>query len=315
MLSSTVRRAARLAAAALAAAAVLPAVSALPPAAASGRAAIVLTDDTGATVTLPRPARRVVSLISSDTQIMLALGLRRRLVGVDLDSLRYMAAPYDRLVQGLPSIGDTYPAPSLERILKARPDLILSSGAVAGNAKLRSLGIPVLVLNPANLAGIERDVRLVGEATGASAAAGRVVARIAAAAAAVARIARRAGTHPSVYVEIGVHPYYSVGPGSYIDDLLRLLGARNAVDRVARVPYPQLSSEAVVALDPQVIVLDETGVTPGQVASRPGWQAVAAVVHHRVYDNVDPNALSEPGPAVVTALWQLAHDLYPGVSP
>ena len=83
------------------------------------------------------------------------------------------------------------------------------------------------------------------------------------------------------------------------------------IDRTAKVAYPEVSSEQVVALDPQVIVLDEPGVTPRQVASRQGWQVVAAVKSHRVYDNVNMNALSEPGPAVLTALWQLARDLYP----
>lgn len=280
--------------------------------AAARSAPIVLHDDTGATVTLTAPARRIVSLISSDTQIALALGLRRRLVGVDLDSITYMAPPYAGLAKGLPSIGNSYPTPSLERILKARPDLILSSTAVAGSAKLRALGIPVLTLDPQNLAGIEHDVLLVGEATGSAAGARRLVAHIAASAARLKTMVRATGAHPSVYVEIGQNPYYSVGPGSYIDSLLKLLGARNAVDRTATVQYPEVSSEAVVALDPQVILLDEPGVTPTQVARRPGWQVIAAVRDHRVYANINVNALSEPGPAVLTALWQIARDLYPG---
>lgn len=282
--------------------------------AAKGQGPIVLKDDTGTTVTLAHPARRVVTLISSDTQIMLALGLRRRLVGVDQDSIQYMAAPYNRLVAGLPSIGNTYPTPNIEEILKARPDLILSSGAVADTAKLRSLGIPVLVLNPQNLQGIEHDIALVGEATGSTAGASRLVAAMNASAARVEALARGAKTHPSVYVEVGANPYYSVGPGSYINALLGLLDAPNAVDRTARIAYPELSSEAVVAMNPQVIVLDEPGVTAAQVAARPGWSAISAVATGRIYANVNMNALSEPGPAVITALWQLARDLYPGRS-
>lgn len=287
------------------------AASAVPAAAKAGSGAITLRDDSGARVVLSGPATRVVSLISGDTQIMLALGLRSRLVGVDTDSLQYMAAPYNRLTKGLPSIGNSYPTPSLERIAAVHPDLILTSEAVAGTAKLRSLGVPVVVLNPTNLPGIEHDVLLVGEATGAQAAARRVVAQIASSTRRLQAIVRAQPRHPSVYVEIATDPYYAAGPGSYIDALVHVLGAVNAVDRTARVAYPELSSEAVVALDPQVIVLDEPDVTPAQVAARPGWQAVAAVADHRVYANVDVNALSEPGPAVTTALWQLARDLYP----
>jgi iron complex transport system substrate-binding protein len=301
-------------AAALAAAlaAVTFALSPAATSAAAKSAPITLRDDTGATVTLRAPARRIVSLISSDTQIVLALGLRRRLVGVDLDSISYMAPPYAALAKGLPTVGNSYPAPSLERIVKARPDLILSSSAVADNAKLRALGIPVLVLSPSNLAGIEHDIQLVGEATGSVLGARRLVARIQTSVARLRAHIRSTGSHPTVYVEIGSNPYYSVGPGSYIDSLLTLLGAQNVVDRTAKVAYPEVSSETVVALDPQVIVLDEPGVTPAQVDARPGWQVIAAVKDHRVYANVNVNALSEPGPAVLTALWQMARDLYPG---
>ncbi len=301
----------RLVAAALAAALLAGTALAGAGAAARGRP-IVLRDDTGARVVLRSPARRIVSLISSDTQIALALGLRSRLVGVDLDSIEYMAPPYNRLVRGLPSIGDTYPTPSLERIVAARPDLILSSTAVAGAAKLRSLGIPVLILNPESLSGIEHDIVLVGEATGAVAGARRLVRQLEQSSARLERIVRAAPVHPSVYVEISEDPYYSVGPGSYIDSLLHLLDVTNVVDRTAKIAYPEMSSEQVVALDPQVILLDEPDVTPSEVAGRPGWQVIAAVRDHRVYANVNVNALSEPGPAVLTALWQLARDLYPG---
>jgi iron complex transport system substrate-binding protein len=304
----------RLLLSALAAALAVVAMAGGAGAAAKSSQPIVLRDDTGVRVVLKAPARRIVSLISSDTQIALALGLRRRLVGVDLDSIEYMAPPYNQLVKGLPSIGDTYPTPSLERILKARPDLILSSTAVAGAAKLRALGIPVLTLNPESLAGIEHDILLVGEATGETAAARRLVAHLEASTAKLEGEIRQSASHPSVYVEIGENPYYSVGPGSYIDSMLKLLGATNPLDRTVKVEYPEVSSEQVVALDPQVIIIDEPGVTPAEVAARPGWQVIAAVKNHRIYDNVNVNALSEPGPAVLTALWQMAHDLYPGLS-
>lgn len=281
--------------------------------ASSGASPIRIRDDTGVTVTLKAPARRIVSLISSDTQIALALGLSRRIVGVDADSIHYMAPPYGRLAAHLPSIGPSYPTPSIERILKARPDLVLSSTAVAAaaNAKLRALGLPVLVLNPQSLPGIERDIRLVAMATATSAGADRLIAKITRSEAQLRAKIRRTGQHPTVYVEIAQDPYYTVGPGSYIDSLLRILGARNTIDGVAKVEYPQVSSEQVIALDPEVILLDEPGITPAQVARRPGWQVIAAVRRHRVYDNVNVNALSEPGPAVVTALWQMARDLYP----
>lgn len=282
---------------------------------APGHHEIVLKDDVGDTVRLPAPATRIVTLAPSDTQIALSLGLRSDLVGVDTDSLAYMAPPYARLVRGLPSIGDTYPAPSLERIVKARPDLILTASLVADTARIQKLGIPVLVLNPESLAGIEHDVLLVGDATGRTARARAVDRSLAQGVAALRARIRRAKTHPTVYLEVGQNPLYSVGPGSYVDSLLKMLGAHNVIDRVSRVSYPQVSSETVVTQDPSVIILDETGVTPAQIGRRPGWSRIAAVLHHRVYANVNVNALSQPGPSVLTALKELARDLYPRLFP
>ena len=274
---------------------------------------IVLRDDIGDVVSLPGPATRIVTLAPSDTQIALALGLRSKLVGVDADSLTYMAPPYVRLVKGLPSIGDTYPAPSLERILKARPDLILTASLVADTARIRKLDIPVIVLNPLNLHGIEHDVLLVGEATGRTAQARTIVHSLAKGVQALRARVAHAKTRPTVYLEVGTKPLFSVGPGSYINSLLETLGASNIIDRVSRVSYPEVSPETVVSQNPSVIILDETGVTPASVAARPGWSRVAAVLHHRIYANVNANALSEPGPSILTALRELARDLYPSL--
>lgn len=274
---------------------------------------IVLRDDVGDTVHLSAPATRIVTLAPSDTQIALALGLRSDLVGVDLDSLTYMAPPYTQAVKGLPSIGDTYPAPSLERILKARPDLILTASLVGDTARIQKLGIPVLVLNPETIQGIEHDILLVGDATGRTARAHAVIRSLAHGVAALRRRIGGAKAHPTVYVEVGTHPLYSVGPGSYINSLLQTLGAVNVIDRVSHISYPEVSSETVVTQDPSVILLDETGVTAAQVAARPGWSRIAAVIRHRVYANVNVNALSQPGPSILDALRELAHDLYPSL--
>lgn len=274
---------------------------------------IVLKDDIGDTVRLPGPATRIVTLAPSDTQIALSLGLRADLVGVDADSLTYMAPPYTSEVKGLPSIGDTYPAPSLERIVKARPDLILTASLVADTARIEKLGIPVLVLNPENLTGIEHDILLVGEATGRTRRARAVDHSLAEGVATLRSRIRKARSHPSVYLEVGENPLYSVGPGSYIDSLVKMLGAQNVIDRVSRVSYPEVSSETVITQDPSVIILDETGVTPAEVAKRPGWSRIAAVIHHRVYANVNVNALSQPGPSILTSLRELARDLYPSL--
>jgi iron complex transport system substrate-binding protein len=274
---------------------------------------LVVRDDVGRTVTLHKAAWRVVSLVPSDTQIALALGLRSRLVGVDADSFTYLPQPYRSQVKGLPSIGNTYPSPSVERILQVRPNLVLAyPGMNLAVNKLTRLGVPVLVLNPASLSGIEHDIQLVGEATGRTSAAQQVVHQLSQAVSAIRAKVQAQRVHPRVFIEISPQPIYAAGPGSYMDSLLHLLGAINVMDGRAHVPYPVVSSEEVIAADPTVIVLaDEPQVTPAQVRQRPGWDRIWAVAHGRVYANVDPDALNQPGPAIVQALEQLARDLYP----
>ena len=77
-------------------------------------------------------------------------------------------------------------------------------------------------------------------------------------------------------------------------------------------PFPQLSNEAVITANPEVIVLadDDPGVSPQTVAARPGWSQIAAVQNQRVY-TVDPDIVSGPGPRLVDALQALAKLLYP----
>ena len=87
-----------------------------------------------------------------------------------------------------------------------------------------------------------------------------------------------------------------------------LLKAQNIAD-AAESQFPQLSSEAVVSADPEVIVLADFA-DPAEVAARPGWSAISAIENDRICE-VNPDLTDRPGPNIMQGLEALAECLYP----
>src|SRR5207245_10801861 len=106
-------------------------------------------------------------------------------------------------------------------------------------------------------------------------------------------------TRPRVYHEIDASDpakIFTVGPGSYIDDLIKIAGGVNVAAN-ATTAYPQLSAEQIVKADPEVIVLaaDPYAAKPADVAARSGWSAISAVRNGRI-GTIEPNLINRPGP-------------------
>jgi iron complex transport system substrate-binding protein len=103
----------------------------------------------------------------------------------------------------------------------------------------------------------------------------------------------------------------SAAPGSFIGDLYTILKAQNIVPPGSQ-PYPQLTQEFIISMDPELIIVGDTvsGETPNSVKGRPGWSGISAVKTDRVYA-IDTNLISRPGPRIVDALESLAVLLYP----
>ena len=123
-------------------------------------------------------------------------------------------------------------------------------------------------------------------------------------------------SRPTVFYELD-KTLYTVGHGSFMDSYFvrftLMAGGKNIAGGIAN-PYPQLSAEALLGDDPQVILLGDAayGTTVASVAARPGWSAISAVINHQVYP-FDDNLASRPGPRVVEGLEQIAKILHPGL--
>jgi iron complex transport system substrate-binding protein len=106
---------------------------------------------------------------------------------------------------------------------------------------------------------------------------------------------------------------WTYGPGTFGDLLISRAGGYN-IGSIASDPYPQLSLEQIVALNPSVIILGDAmwGVTSESVAARPGWESIEAVKSNNIFP-IDDNLISRPGPRLVDGLEQLAKLLRPGL--
>jgi iron complex transport system substrate-binding protein len=264
----------------------------------------------GKTLTLDAPPKRIVSLSPGATEVIYAIGAQGELAAVDKD------ANYPDAAAAFPTKVDAY-EPNVETIRALDPDLVIiasdSNGIVA---KLDELKVPVLYVD------IDTDVRtvddvlkqidVIGKVTGQSATASQLVTTLRAR---IDKVTSALQSLPaespiSVYHELD-STFYSVSDGTFIGDVYRILKMKNIAGN-GPTTYPQLTQEAIIGANPQVIVLaDEAyGTTIDSVKARPGWSAIDAVKNDRIFA-IDPDIISRPGPRIVDALEQLAKDVYP----
>ena len=269
---------------------------------------VVAVDDDGDTLRLARPARRVVGLVPSTTDIALAFGARDQLAG----RTRYDVRPE---VADLPSVGGGLD-PSVEAVVGLRPDLLVTWQGPerdATIARIAAAGIPTFSLRTEDTAGALSALMRLGHLLGRDSAAAATVARIRADFDAVRRsVAGR--ERPTVFYAVGTSPPMTAGPGTFVHEMLGLAGARSVFDDVAQ-PWPQVSIEELVRRQPDAIVLPVGGAGDGEaraeaLAAMPGWRDLRAVRDGRVLV-VPANLVNRPGPEMGRAARLLRDLLHP----
>ena len=243
-------------------------------------------------LTLPlSAAERVISLAPSLSEIMLDLDAADLLVGVLEGDERPAALAH------LPTVG-RYGQLEFERLLQLAPDLILiAPGSVppAQQAQLRGFGIPLLVVEPARLDQLAEAFILIAERIGRAERGERLAAEFRAELAGLRQRYRR--ERPlAVFYQVWHQPLYTIGGEQLIGDALAVCGARNLFDDLPQ-PAPQVSVEAVLARDPDVILggsnaelsawqawpqlhavrMDQVWAVPDKGLERPSWQMLGAI--------------------------------------
>ncbi|HTV73368.1 MAG TPA: helical backbone metal receptor, partial [Candidatus Acidoferrales bacterium] len=227
---------------------------------------------------------RVVSLTPAFAEDLFAIGAGAQVVGVSQFTVVPQAARLPRIA--------SFSWIASERIVRLHPDLVVGIPAQAALvADIARAGIHVLLLPNDSFDELFSDLQTLGILTGHRAQAYRLCAQLHARSLALAR--RVAGLpRPRVFVVLGVAPIYTVSDRSYIARLIELAGGTNAVTGTPEA-YPRYSAEALVALQPDVIIADQA-VGLASVLDRPPWNALTAVRTKHLFMIDDPAILLQP---------------------
>ena len=268
-----------------------------------------IVDDLGRTVTVDAPPRRIVALVPSVTDLILALGESDRLVA----RTRYDTDP--RLA-ALPAVGGGLD-PNIETIIGLRPDLVIAwPGAdqpLIGH--LETAGITVYAAGSQSLVDQQRHTRQIGQLLGVARRADSLLAKLDSSFAALATSLAGVTVVSALYVAWH-DPPMTTGPGTFVDSIISVAGGRNVFDD-ATSEWPQVNMEEILTRDPDVLILPVSVTSDsGAVAwvhRTPGWRDLRAVRTGKVL-LVDSELFSRPGPRIIEAAMQLAELLHPGVT-
>jgi iron complex transport system substrate-binding protein len=269
-------------------------------AALTSAAQVSVRDDHGATLTLPAPPQRIVSLLPSLTETVCALGACARLVGTD----RFSNWPASVLT--LPKLGGLDDA-QIERIVALRPDIVLLSTSARIADRLEALGLKVLVLDSNDHADVKRSLVAIAQLLGTPAEAERVWDAIERETRAAVDRVPAALRGRRVYFEVDTTPH-AAGANSFIGETLTRLGLANAVPAELG-PFPKLNPEYVVRLQPDIVMALKPSLA--EMARRPGWDALHALKDERScgFASARYELLVRPGPRMGEAAGVIAECL------
>jgi iron complex transport system substrate-binding protein len=270
-----------------------------------------VSDETGRSVRIPIPVRRVVSLAPSLTESIYALGMDELLVG-DTDYCDYPAAAAKKH-----KVGGAI-NPSLEEIAALKPDVVLVTkglNRLETVQQLERLGIAAYATDPHTVDEIRKSVHRLAEVLG-NPGAGEALDSVMLQEETSLRQRLQNTTPKRVLFIVWTDPLISVGGRTFIADALAHAGAVSVVESLQ--DWPQMSLEEMVRLQPDYLVFasghSETASRDVEaLAKRPGWEQLDAIKHRRFA--VISDAVNRPAPRLLSAVEELARQLHPEVFP
>ncbi|MEM3754240.1 MAG: cobalamin-binding protein [Candidatus Bathyarchaeia archaeon] len=271
-------------------------------------------DNFGRNITISHMPERIVSLAPGNTEILFALGLGDKVVGVT----RYCNYPpevIEKVNSGEITIIGGYADPNVEIIIDLNPDLVIAeSQGLQGKVvdTLEKNGFTVIGLDPKSVSQIIQNIILVGRATGKEVEAEKLANELNQRIDYVVNKVKNIAHKPRAYFELWYDPLASIGPGTWIHELIEMAGGENIFSD-ANSPYPLISSEAVIERNPEVIIIPlgyMGGLGKSEIKQRPGWDSIEAVKNDRICE-INEDIVYRPGPRIVEGLEQLAKIINP----
>ncbi len=268
------------------------------------------TDDMGREVRIDKVPQRIISLAPSHTEILFALGLSDRVVGVT----RYCNYPLE--AKEKEEIGG-FATAEIEKIIALDPDLILAFGTLQKSlvAELEDKGYTVFHLYPHNVKDILESFERIGEITGTVAAAKKlrkgIEERIRVVQENVKDIPEQ--ERVTVFRIMGLDPPATIGGDAFQTDVYRLAGGRNVFGNTKK-DYFQFDLQTLVTLEPDVIVVgvgdEEEEEARARVRSQEGWGDLDAVKSDKIVA-ISTDLICRPSPRLAETIESLAKNFYP----
>ena len=264
-------------------------------------------DDLGRLVAINGTPQRIVSLAPSITEILFALGLGDKVVGVT-DWCDYPPEALDKEKVG------SYNTPDIEKIVALNPDLILVAYGTTMDVinNLVGLGFTVFGIKSTDLDDVLNDIRTVGEITDKEVEAQALTSEMAVGIQAVTNQTEELEQRPKVFYIIWNDPLQTAGSGTFIHELIEKGGGVNICGNITG--YPIISIEEVIARNPEVII---TSAWPGiyeWAMNSTELEVTAARQSASVY-MCDDNLVQRPGPRLVKGLEWFAYFIQPDIFP
>jgi iron complex transport system substrate-binding protein len=266
------------------------------------------TDDLGRDVQLDSIPQRIVSLAPSNTEILFALGLEDKVVGVT------EFCNYPDAAKAKPKIGG-FNTVDIERVVALGPDLILAASIHDKTVipALEKVGLTVFALAPKTLDEVLASIALAGEVTGKSQEATRLVTSLEQRIKAVTDKTRAVMERPRVLYLSWHDPLFTTGLGTIHHDLINKAGGENIAQDL--LGHKTIDLETVIQRNPQVIIVNrghgEAKDLPfSYVKNEPRLGVTEAVIAGRVYQ-IDADIIDRPTPRAVEALEQLVRFIHP----
>ncbi|SCG82976.1 iron complex transport system substrate-binding protein [Proteiniborus sp. DW1] len=264
-----------------------------------------IEDGFGNKVTIEKQPTRIISLAPSHTEILFALGLNDEIVGVTT------YCNYPEEAKAKERVGDAFNL-NLEKILELDPDLVINYGPGKEdvNNRLTESGIAVLSYLPESVDEVISLIEELGSVTNTMVQAEAITVDMISKRDYITNKVSNVDKKATVFFEIWDEPLQAAGPGSFVDELIRLAGGENIASD-AESAYAQFDLEQLIERNPEVYLMSEDLETKTieSVKLRPGFSELSAVQNDRIYI-LDP-LISIPGPRIVDGLELIAKSIYP----
>jgi iron complex transport system substrate-binding protein len=266
-------------------------------------AAITVVDDDGNTVTLQKPAQRIVAMAPHVTELLFAAGGGAKIVG----AVNY--SDYPEAAKRIPQIGSNRQI-DMERVIAMKPDLIvvwMHGSSERQIEELRTLGIPMFHSEPRKLDDIAASLQKMGKLMGTEAVAEPAAAKLRQDLAALtARYANRPPVR--MFYQVWDKPLYTLNGAHIVSDSVRVCGGVN-IFAPLKVTAPVVNVEAVLQEDPEAIFsTGEGSQNDGGVNLWKPFTNMTAVKRGNLF-RLDGNLLNRAGPRMVAGTAALCEKL------